>query len=328
MIRCAPIKLDEFQFLNADGVPNKIQLLRTGTFFHNDEKIVITKSDLKSMSENHEKKIRGIDLMLDYSHDSQKDAAAWFKSVTIENDGNELWAEVEWTPKGKESVKNKEFRYVSADFSKYYQDNETLKKYGPTLFGAGLTNRPVVKGMAPTILSEGKTEMDLQKENDELKSKVEKLMSELAEAKKTSKFSEKETELKAREDAIKLSEEKIALAEKENAEKIALAEKKAKFDTMLSENKVVEAQRKPFMSDDFEEFAKNAGVLNLSEKGTEQSKESEKHKGSDTPAQDEVIELAEKKIKEDSSLSFGQAQSIVLSENAELNKKYLKEVEV
>jgi phage I-like protein len=141
-----------------DGVhvPEKIQLFRVGTFkklMPGGKSITfsITRETLEEIIENWKANVRGTDLALDFAHKSDEEAAAWFTDLTIENGGRELWAEVEWTPDGYAAVEGKKFRYISPDFVFGWRDNETGKKYGATLFGAGLTNRPVIKNMAPTV---------------------------------------------------------------------------------------------------------------------------------------------------------------------------------
>ncbi len=143
--------------LSEKELPNKIQLLRAGNFFHDGREIEVDQKDLENMVRNFSEKVRGIDLMIDFSHNSEGEAAGWIKELILSDDKAELWAEVDWTPVGKERLANKSFKYISADFSFAYKDNETLKDYGPTLFGAGLTNRPVVKQMEPIVLSEIKS---------------------------------------------------------------------------------------------------------------------------------------------------------------------------
>ena len=334
--RSNPIKLNEAAFIGPEEISDDIQILRTGTFFHEGQAIEVDRSHLKNMVDNFKKNVRGIDLMLDFSHNSEGEAAAWFEDLYLSEDGKELWAKVSWTESGASSVRKREYRYISADFNFAYKDNETLREFGPTLLGAGLTNRPVVKKMNPTVLSEKNNKVEYKEgdemELEEMKKEVEKLKEENKElkemlAEKEKKMSEadfekREKEVKEREDAIKLAEEK-AQEEKE------LAEKKGEFDKMLSEGKAVEAQRDAFMESDMAKFIENApkvGTLNLSEGGHGGSGTSNPHEGSETPAQDEVISLAEKKAKED-GIDIGNAIKVVLSENPKLQEKYNKEVE-
>jgi len=335
--RTAPIILHENMFIGTDGISNKVQILRVGNFFHEGQTIVIDKSHLKSMVKNFKDQVRGVDLMLDYSHETDKEAAAWFKDLYLSEDGKQLWADVHWTDDGSIAVLKKKYRYISADFQFSYKDNENQKDYGPTLFGAALTNRPVVKNMEPTIeLSEIKEKSDktkdiiMEEKIKELEAKIAELeaekkvmadeLSEKSKLAESEENKEKEKELSEREDRIKLAEEKIEADKK-------LAAKKSVFDKMLSEGKTVEAQRVHYMADDFVKFAENSAQVNLSEKGSSTAKGNKEFEKSETPAQDEVISLSEKKMSENKDLDLDTAQNMVLSENKDLNLRYIKETQ-
>lgn len=147
-----------------------MQVCRAGTFF--DERygeFTISKAMLSEMIDNFQANARGVIPALDYKHESDDVAAGWFKKLYLKDD--ELWADIEMTPKGLKVLSDKEFGYVSADFETGYQDNETKKKYGCVLMGAGLTNRPVIKRMESVItLSEGNKIMNEDQDLiDELK---------------------------------------------------------------------------------------------------------------------------------------------------------------
>lgn len=143
-------KLNEIQS-NVDIIPTDVQLLRVGKFYLDgvSEPVQITPEFIDMLVGNFKKGVRGIDIAIDYNHESEKEAAGWVRQLYTMGDGEELWARVDWTPVAKKKIAMKEYRYLSADFRTNYADNETLVNYGPTLMGAGLTNRPVVKGMAP-----------------------------------------------------------------------------------------------------------------------------------------------------------------------------------
>jgi phage I-like protein len=125
------------------------------------------------MKKNFDAKVRGIDLAIDYAHESDQIAAGWIKGLELSNGNTELWAIVEWTPQGRKRLSDKEFRYLSADCSFDYEDNERGEKHGPTLLGAALTNRPVVKGMRPAV------ELTERKESDQMKKTMEQLQQEV-----------------------------------------------------------------------------------------------------------------------------------------------------
>ena len=59
----------------------------------------------------------------------------------------------EWTDYGLKAVRERGFTYLSAEFADNWQDNESGAFHGPTLLGAGLTVRPVIKRLDPITLS-------------------------------------------------------------------------------------------------------------------------------------------------------------------------------
>lgn len=165
------------------------------------------------------------------------------------------------------------------------------------------------------------------------KTETKKLSEELVTAKKDTEKAK--ADLKLSEDAgKKLKEEmsgsddaesRIKLAEnkiKEQDGKITslvktLAEntQKAEFDKMLLSGKVCEAQRESFMKQDFVKFSELAQAVKLDESGRNSE-------GDETvDANLKVEKLAEEKMKDDKDLSYGQATSMVLSENPKLSKQ-------
>lgn len=323
------IVLSEPQADGQQEVPKKIQILRTGIF--HDPKypkpIPVTKDILLSLVKNFKNNVRKIDLAIDYKHDSDDIAAGWFKELELSEDGEGLFAEIDWTKQGAQKLSEKEFRYVSADFQFNYIDNETKENFGPTLLGAGLTNRPVIKGMQPAVeLNENSNgnnnggNMDPKdKEIADLKAKIAEL-----EAKAPKEDAPEMSALKKQLADMTAKCAEYEMASKQAAEKAQLAEKKTKFDTMLSEGKCVEAQRESFMKDDFKAFTDLAQPLKLSEvgnggdgKGAKGGKE-----GEEKTAEDELIAFAETKMKENKDLDFGAAFRVALAEKPELAKKY------
>jgi phage I-like protein len=295
--------------LSEEKTPDKIQILRAGKFFHDGREIEVVQKDLENMVKNFSEKVRGIDLMIDFSHNSEGEAAGWIKKLILNEEKNELWAEVEWTPTGKNSLSNKAFKYISADFSFAYKDNETLKDYGPTLFGAGLTNRPVVKSMEPIVLSE-EIPINLNKDNlmygDAKKLEEEEKLEEgmtIEEAMKLIKdlkddLLKKDEELisirKELEEGKLKDQEKLAELEKEKE----LMEKNLAFDKKLSEGVVVEAQRQAFIDKDMDKFLSLQADIKLSESGSNIVPKDSKKLTKDN-FEEKIIELAEKRAKEE-----------------------------
>lgn len=310
--------------------PARVQVLRTGSFQHPQYGALnITPAILLSFKSNFDAKVRGIDISIDYSHNSESIAAGWIKGLELMENGSELWASVEWTKRGSQVLAEKEFRYLSADFTLDYKDNETLKSFGPTLLGAGLTNRPVVKRMSPTVeLSEvsdeskEKNKMDMEKDKlppappaapapapaaqppaEDKEKKIAELEAKCAEMEK-----------KCADLAAKCAEYEAASAKA--AEDKALSEKKASFDKLMSEGKVCEAQREAFMSGDAMKLAELSQSVKLGEAGS-----------ANTPAapvadaQEQVITLAQEKVKNNQAKDFESAVLMVLSEKPELAEK-------
>lgn len=177
--------LDINQKNNPEEVIKRIQILRVGTFFDpRYGKVEITPQMIGEMVVNFSNNVRKIPIMLDAGHNSDKESYGWFKKLEGIKSNNELWAEVEMTPRGQKALSDKDYALISADFDTAYKDNETLKSYGCVLLGAALTNRPVVKGMQPVIqLSEAPT-YDSVKEflesnpEDAISKKIAKLIGE------------------------------------------------------------------------------------------------------------------------------------------------------
>jgi len=296
-----------------------VQILRTGEFSHPDYgHFTIDKNYLLSLVSNFKNKVRKIDLAVDYKHDNDDVAAGWFQDVQLSEDGEKLLAKVDWTPNGQKVLSDREFRYLSAEFIDEYKDDDG-KSYGPTLLGAGLTNRPFVKGMAPVVqlsekpkTKEGESTMTEaeKKEFDELKAANKKLQDEKdAEAKK---LSEANTKLKAQEDK-----------DASDAKEKKLSEKKAKFDEKLKAGVVCEAQRESFMADDMEKFlslAQPVKTKTLSESEGAGAGGKDKD-GEDAEAQ--IMKLAEV-IAKDQKIDMGRAVSKALADpaNKALREKY------
>jgi phage I-like protein len=314
--------------------PADIQILRAGKFFHDGREIEVDSKDLENMVKNFSENVRGIDLMIDFSHNSEGEAAGWIRKLKLSEDKKELWAVVEWTPTGKKSLDNKAFKYISADFSFAYKDNETLKDYGPTLFGAGLTNRPVVKSMEPIVLSENKP-INLNKDNfmyGDAKEMEEKEKMQEEEGKMS--LEDAMEMIKAlKDDLLKKDEELISIRKEleegklKDEQKLAelkkekeLMEKNQAFDKKLSEGVVVEAQREAFIQNDMEKFLSLHSEIKLSETGNNVvPKESKLTKEN---FEDKIIELAEKRAK-DENISLDIAISDELKKHSEESKLYL-----
>ena len=353
--------------INDSGDISKVQLMRAGEFHHGFYgSFDITPETFLKMQENFKNDIRKVELAVDYFHDSCGIAAGWIKEIILENDNTELWIVVEWTPEGERRIRDKELRYLSADFTMNHTDidekgEDDFSTFGATLFGAGLTNRPFIKGMNK-ILSEDSLTFSAIKENlisQGIKFSIDfdsivEVLDDLTEDEKgqiiqmlggnisaerddenngrKSQMSEEAKKLSdVQAEVTKLSESLATLTKSHKevtAENVKL-KREQEFTALLSEGKVVPAQKNSYMENDMAKFAAdavNTANINLDEKGSESGGD-EGEEEADTSktkeeAEEKVVGLAQAKLSADSALGMGDAISLVLSENPQLAKLY------
>ena len=223
-----------------DRLPHIIELAKVVSGTHvNFGKVEINQDMLKSFERNFSEGVVGVDLMIDYDHE-QRGAAGWVKSVFTSMDGNTLFGEVRWTPKGAKTLSDREFRYFSPEFTLNYVHPHTSASHGPTLLGGGLVNRPFLKMDAIVTFKESKktnSEVTMEtialSEHKAIKADLEKAISDF-------KLSEEKGRVVVegqKEEITKLSE-KVAELEKEKVE----AEKEAKHEKLFNEGKISKAQ--------------------------------------------------------------------------------------
>ncbi len=115
-------------------------------------KIQMTFERAKQMATNVIDKVRGIDIAIDYGHDSAGVAAGWVSGAEARPDG--LWLFVDWTKDAANDIRQGKYRYFSPEFVNEWTHPETGAKFKDVLFGGGLTNRPFLKNIMPVNLSE------------------------------------------------------------------------------------------------------------------------------------------------------------------------------
>lgn len=138
-----------------------IQIARTGAFTSERHgKFSITRDDLATMLRNFEAVTpkAPTQLPVDYDHLSLNPqhpgdgaAAGWITNLALRADGEELWAQVEWTPEGARRIARREYRFASPSFMKNYVDKDG-RAIGATLLAAAITNQPFLEGMAALTL--------------------------------------------------------------------------------------------------------------------------------------------------------------------------------
>lgn len=131
-----------------------IMALKKGTYQHPlFGEIVIDDQRAAHFAMNANAGVLGKDMDIDYDHKRRRDdAAGWVKATDARPDG--VWYQVEWTDEAAAAIREKRYRYFSAEFADGWTHPETGVTYSDVLFGGGLTNRPFIKGMVPVNLSE------------------------------------------------------------------------------------------------------------------------------------------------------------------------------
>ncbi|MBA1147433.1 hypothetical protein H0Z60_10230 [Ectothiorhodospiraceae bacterium WFHF3C12] len=150
-LRCLGDRVDARAL--AEGRNPTMTITRAGSFWdprYGD--FQITREMLESMVRNFDADVYGQAIALDVAHRPNDGAAGYFKRLFL--DGNKLRGEVGLTDYGRDAIREKGFRYLSAEFVENYVDNETRQEHGPTLLGAGLVVRPAIKRLDPVELSE------------------------------------------------------------------------------------------------------------------------------------------------------------------------------
>ena len=148
--------LDGLQFADSEGgrTETTVEVCRDGKWKHGRYgDITVTPQMRQSFARNFEANVRKVgELPIDYDHQDGP-AAAWI--FGLRNEGERLLADVWLTPSGAERVRSGEYRKFSPEWHPDWEDPESGKRHGPTLFGGAFTNKPFFRGMAAVECSEG-----------------------------------------------------------------------------------------------------------------------------------------------------------------------------
>ena len=195
------VDLSAIQF--EDTAPNAswMQAFPVGEYSHPlYGKIKMTVDRAKNMARNVIQKVRGIDIAIDFAHDSGGEAAGWVKSAEARHDG--LWLFVEWTKEAADSIRTGKWRYFSPEFVDVWKHEQTGEKFKDVLVGGGLTNRPFLKNILPVNLSEVLGE-EYPSQKKEGGAQVEELLKALRASLKLAEDASQEDVLKALDVALK-----------------------------------------------------------------------------------------------------------------------------
>ena len=151
----------------------KGMVLKIGKYIHPVfGKFTITKEHLKKAVKLFKEGIRPeppTKLVVDYNHGTAHPqspeagkSAGTVEDLYLENDGKELWAEIDWTETAREYIEKKEYLYLSAEFTEHYKHKKTGEDLGFALLAIALTNRPFIEGQPAVSLAEVRDEEGIQ----------------------------------------------------------------------------------------------------------------------------------------------------------------------
>ena len=136
--------------------PDKIKILPVGRINSEKGDFVVDEESYNAMKTEMQR--RGIDIVIDYEHqtlqDVQAPASGWVKELIYTPEA--IIAKVEWTQKAQEYLKNKEYRYLSPVVLTRKEDNKAV-----ALHSLALTNTPAINGMFAIVNS-----ANIETEND------------------------------------------------------------------------------------------------------------------------------------------------------------------
>ena len=117
--------------------------------------ISLTEQRFNNMLGNYRNGVPQSEIAIDYEHgmDVAKgyQASGWIRDMRLSNQNLE-WL-IEFTDDALQEIRDKKWRYFSAEFADLYEDNQG-GLYLDVVLGGGLTNRPFLKGMQALNFSE------------------------------------------------------------------------------------------------------------------------------------------------------------------------------
>jgi len=159
--------------VGADEVPEWIHVLPMGKATPVDGRrpFHVTEEGLNKVLEDRRR--LGRDLHCDYHHQSlwatftgaEAPAAGWVEALEVRADG--LWARMEWTPKAKERLAAREYRYLSPVIYTRSKDRVVVG-----LHSVALTNTPALNQLEPVVNSQQGEEAPM---NEKLKEVLEQM---------------------------------------------------------------------------------------------------------------------------------------------------------
>lgn len=134
--------------VDVSDIPNEVKILPLGNVHSQKGDFTVDDESFHLILEQFQG--RNLDLVIDYEHQTLKDvqapAGGWIKELFKTNDA--IMAKVEWTPKAKEYLMNKEYKYLSPVVLCRKSDGKAV-----SLHSVALTNTPAIDGMFSIVNS-------------------------------------------------------------------------------------------------------------------------------------------------------------------------------
>ncbi len=138
-----------------------LQLFPLGKWTHPNGEINITPERARSFAEGFKAQLAGQKLPILYIHSSKGNvsnpdygkAAGWITDVRADDERGVV-IDVDWTDRGAEAVKSREYQYLSAEYFDQVQLPQHKQPQRDVVIAAALTNRPHLKGMSPILNEE------------------------------------------------------------------------------------------------------------------------------------------------------------------------------
>jgi len=135
--------------INVANVPEVIAVLPLGHVISDKGEFDVDTESFQAINAQIAK--RGVDLVIDYEHQTlkggQAPAAGWVKELMLKD--GQIQARVKWTPPATNYLRNKEYRYLSPVVTVRKSDGKVTG-----LHSLALTNAPAIEGMTPLVNSE------------------------------------------------------------------------------------------------------------------------------------------------------------------------------
>lgn len=132
------------------NVPNQFKILPLGWVHSQKGEFLVDEESFESIQ--NEFKARNLEIPVDYEHQTLKSieapAAGWITNLALKADG--IYADVQWTVRAAEFLRQREYRYCSPVIMTRVRDKKVMK-----LHSVALTNTPAIDAMTPIVNKAG-----------------------------------------------------------------------------------------------------------------------------------------------------------------------------